>query len=105
MDSTNENQEGRDAIQPPVREDAVQGDVRDVAAEGVGQDVSPFRWSGDWMVLKETEQVVGELMDFRGLYLARAYSVFSRMWTESTIWATRQAAMAAVEKRFMECNR
>ena len=57
------------------------------------------------MVLKETNQVVGELMDFRGLYLSRAYSVFARMWTESTIWATRASAMAAAEKRFMECNR
>jgi hypothetical protein len=71
----------------------------------VGQDVSPFYWSGDMLILKETEQIVGEILDHRGLYAVRVWSGYAGRWTEVTFWATRQAAMAATEKRFMECKR
>ena len=105
MDTTNQKEERRDGVQPPVREDEIQGHVRDVAAKGVGQDVSPFCWGGDWLILRDTEQVVGEVVDHKGLYAARVWASRASMWTEPTFWATRVAAMAAAEKRFMECNR
>ena len=105
MDTTNTEKEGRDAVQPPVREDAVQGDVRDVATEGVGQDVSTIFWADYRLVLKETGQIIGQVASMYNSEVFMGQFWKGNEFTKPVYYISLDAAKAAVEKRYLECKR
>lgn len=60
-------------------------------------------WSGNHLVLRETGQIVGDIMAMMcGKFLASPYEVRPGISTKSTMWETSEAAKAGLLKQMSE---